>query len=238
MKIYKEVGDEKGFVELIDSMGNDLRVVNAARVSFANESTEFGDKDKKLLKYLAKHHHSSPFEHITATFHIQAPLYAAVQHLRHRTFSYNMISRRYTDFDIQFYTPNQYRKQHKSNRQASEDELVDFQIPIVHSDGFTIMTSASERISQHVRNSIELFDQLIEAGMCKEQARGVLPQNIYTRYYVTGNLWNYNKFCQLRLHDGAQWEIRKIAEEMESQLHQVAPCSWGALTETREKECQ
>ena len=123
--LYDSVNDSKGFVELVDSMGDDLRIVNAARVSFAGESENFTGRDEKLLKYLAEHNHATPFEHVTATFHCNVPLYAAVHHLRHRTFSYNMISRRYTDFQIEFYEPSQYRKHQKSNRQASTDELYD-----------------------------------------------------------------------------------------------------------------
>ena len=130
-----------------------------------------------------------------------------VQHHRHRTWSYNEISRRYTDVNIQFYEPNEFRTQHKSNRQASNvDEVVN---PVVYRFEDGGETHASSLISRHHEHSLRLFEDLISSGVCREQARGVLPQNMYTEYYGTVNLSNLLKFVELRTHDGAQWEIQK-----------------------------
>ena len=118
-------GDKIGAVEYVSHMGSDLSVVNAARVSFGAEKEEVDEKDIKLINYLMAHNHSSPFEHCTLTFKFTVPLFIRSQHHRHRTWAYNEISRRYTSVDIQFYEPKQFRTQHKSNRQASTDSLID-----------------------------------------------------------------------------------------------------------------
>ena len=114
--IYK---DGKGYVELVDHMGSDLTIVNSARVSFGKHKQTLDEKDIKLIKYLVKNKHTSTFEHNVVTFRIKVPLFVRSQHHRHRTWSYNEISRRYTDFNIEFYEPDSFRTQHKSNRQAS-----------------------------------------------------------------------------------------------------------------------
>ena len=118
-------GDGIGFVELVDFMGTDLTVVNSARVSFGKQKDEIDNRDKNLINYLIKHRHTSTLEHNVVTFRFCVPLFVRSQHHRHRTWSYNEISRRYTDFNIQFYNPKSFRTQHDSNRQASnENELV------------------------------------------------------------------------------------------------------------------
>ena len=204
-------GDNIGAVEYISHMGTDLSVVNAARVSFGSEKEEVDEKDIKLINYLMAHNHSSPFEHCTITFRFTVPLFIRSQHHRHRTWAYNEISRRYTSVDIDFYEPKQFRTQHKSNRQASTDNLID---PLLESnrDGSPTLSSASTQISSHHKESLRLFESLLDAGVCREQARGVLPQNLYTQYYGTVNLHNLLKFIALRTHDGAQWEIQQVAE--------------------------
>ena len=204
-------GDDIGAVEYISHMGSDLSVVNAARVSFGAEKEEVDEKDIKLINYLMAHNHSSPFEHCTVTFRFTVPLFIRSQHHRHRTWAYNEISRRYTDVDIQFYEPREFRTQHKSNRQASN---LDFINPIVeyNRSGFPVSADASSLVKGHHQESLKLFEQLIKSGVCREQARGVLPQNLYTKYYGTVNLHNLLKFIQLRTHEGAQWEIQQVAE--------------------------
>ena len=117
-------GDGIGRVELVQSMGTDLTIVNSARVSFGKEKKELDDKDKKLIKYLVEHRHTSTFEHNLVTFRFKVPLFIRSQHHRHRTWSYNEISRRYTSFDMEFYHPGTFRSQHASNRQASTDDLI------------------------------------------------------------------------------------------------------------------
>ena len=204
-------GDDIGAVEYISHMGSDLSVVNAARVSFGAEKEEVDEKDIKLINYLMAHNHSSPFEHCTITFRFTVPLFIRSQHHRHRTWAYNEISRRYTAVDMQFYQPREFRTQHESNRQASKNELID---PIVeyNRSGIPVSGVASGMVKNHNLESIKLFNGLIKSGVCREQARGVLPQNLYTKYYGTVNLHNLLKFIQLRSHEGAQWEIQQVAE--------------------------
>lgn len=199
--------DHHGAVEYISHMGSDLTVVNAARVSFGVEKEQVDEKDKKLINYLMAHNHSSPFEHCTVTMRFTVPLFIRSQHHRHRTWAYNEISRRYTDVDMKFYAPDNFRTQHKSNRQASNEELIN---PVLSglANGFD---RADDAVRQHHVQSLTLFGSLIEAGVCREQARGVLPQNLYTQYYGTVNLHNLLKFISLRSHEGAQWEIQQVA---------------------------
>ena len=202
--------DSIGAVEYVSHMGTDLSVVNAARVSFGTEKQAVDEKDIKLINYLMEHNHSSPFEHCAVTFKFTVPLFIRSQHHRHRTWAYNEISRRYTDVDIKFYRPNQFRTQHKSNRQASEDTLID---PVLNSSYLQIgFENASEAVKMHNTRSLALYKALTAAGVSREQARGVLPQNLYTEYFGTVNLHNLLKFISLRLHEGAQWEIQQVAK--------------------------
>jgi thymidylate synthase (FAD) len=203
--------DGIGAVEYISHMGTDLSVVNAARVSFGTEKEEVDEKDIKLINYLMKHNHSSPFEHCMLTFKFTVPLFIRSQHHRHRTWAYNEISRRYTSVDINFYEPREFRQQHESNRQASTDELID---PIVdyNRSGLPVSAQASSLVKYHHTECLKLFEELLKAGVCREQARGVLPQNLYTEYYGTTSLHNLLKFVSLRIHEGAQWEIQQVAQ--------------------------
>jgi len=204
--------DGVGSVEYVEHMGSDLTIVNSARVSFGKNKTVLDEKDEKLIKYLIKHKHTSTLEHNVITFRFCVPLYVRSQHHRHRTWSYNEISRRYTEVDIRFYEPASFRTQHKSNRQASN--LEDMRNPVVVCDNPNgLMRGTAERmIQQHHGRALDLFNSLLEAGVCREQARGVLPQNMYTEYFGTVNLNNLLKFVDLRTHEGAQWEIQKVAE--------------------------
>ena len=206
-------GDGIGRVQLVESYGSDKSVVNAARVSFGRMKEELDDRDRKLIEYLIRHRHTSTLEHCGVTFKFCVPLFVRSQHHRHRTWSYNEISRRYTDVDLRFYEPQGFRTQHKSNRQASNaDELIDPQMYFIPDDPESNKITASWKMRAHHNHSLALFNQLIEAGVCREQARGVLPQNLYTEYYGTVNLSNLLKFIDLRTHEGAQWEIQKAAE--------------------------
>jgi thymidylate synthase (FAD) len=225
-------GDGIGRVDLVEWMGNDLTIVNSARVSFGKHKEELDAKDKRLINYLVKHRHTSTFEHNVATFRFVVPLYVRSQHHRHRTWSYNEISRRYTDVNIKFYEPQGFRTQHESNRQASNaDELIDPEIisgqdPYNH--GAPYFHPVSKVIRMHHADSLGLFNRLIEAGVCREQARGVLPQNLYTEYYGTVNLSNLMKFIDLRTHEGAQWEIVKVAEACLEIAEGLWPVAVGA----------
>lgn len=200
--------DGIGRVSYIQHMGSDLTVVNSARVSFGVEKTELDGRDKKLINYLIKHRHTSTLEHNSVTFKFVVPMFVRSQHHRHRTWSYNEISRRYTDKDLQFYLPKSFRTQHKSNRQASNaEELIDPQVYPTLS-----LMRASELLEARTKDCLDTFNNLLDAGVCREQARMVLPQNLYTEYYGTVNLNNLLKFIDLRTHEGAQWEIQKVAE--------------------------
>ena len=218
--------DEIGCVEYVQHMGNDLTIVNAARVSFGVEKDEVDARDKKLIKYLVKNRHTSTLEHNVITFKFTVPLFVRGQHHRHRTWSYNEISRRYTDINIQFYEPKSFRTQHKSNRQASnENDTIN---PTMEWD----KTTASQLIENHHKKSLTLFNDLIKAGVCREQARGVLPQNLYTEYYGTVNLNNLIKFISLRDDSHAQWEIQKVAQackEIATELWPVAMQTYNDL---------
>ena len=200
--------DNIGSVSYVEHMGSDLTVVNSARVSFGVEKTDLNDRDRKLINYLIKHKHTSTLEHNVITFKFVVPLFIRSQHHRHRTWSYNEISRRYTDKDLQFYLPKSFRTQHKSNRQASNVD--DLQDPLAYKD-FSMVT-CSEILKNRTQDCLHAYEVMLEAGVCREQARMILPQNLYTEYYGTVNLNNLLKFIGLRTHEGAQWEIQKVAE--------------------------
>lgn len=207
--------DNIGKIELVQSMGDDITIVNSARVSFGVSKEELDEKDEKLINYLVKHKHTSTLEHNIATFRIKVPLFVRSQHHRHRTWSYNEISRRYTDVNLEFYEPQSFRTQHKSNRQASNVDNINpeisFELPTCSENN---EIPANIAVINHHKESIKLFDKLLSAGVCREQARGILPQNLYTEYYATANLNNILKFIMLRSHEGAQWEIQKLSDAM------------------------
>ena len=204
-------GDDIGTVEYVQHMGEDITVVNAARVSFGKHKEKMDGKDKKLIKYLINHKHTSTLEHCVITYRFVVPLYVRSQHHRHRTWSYNEISRRYTDENLRFYEPAAFRTQSKSNRQASNLDEVN---PIIYPDlsDLDFGIRANTVIEKHHEQSVKLYKTLMSNGVCREQARGVLPQNLYTEYYGTCNLNNLIKFINLRTHEGAQWEIQRVAQ--------------------------
>ena len=222
--------DDIGRVDLIDHMGSDLTIVNSARVSFGVTKDELDNRDKKLIKYLVKHRHTSTFEHNVVTFRFIVPMFIRSQHMRHRTWSYNEISRRYTDKDLQFYSPKTFRTQHKTNRQASNIDEIN---PVIWPDlaDYGHGTHADQAINSHVEQSLNLFNKLMLEGVCREQARMVLPQNLYTEYYGTTNLNNLIKFISLRMHDGAQWEIQRVAEACLEIAQSLWPEAVGAYRE-------
>lgn len=226
-------GDGIGKVELVEHMGSDLTVVNSARVSFGKHKTEFDDNDKKLVDYLIRHRHTSVLEHNFVTFRFKVPLFVRSQHHRHRTWSYNEISRRYTDFNIEFYQPTEFRKQHKTNRQASTNETFD---PDFYSAGLDMSHHASTLVAGHFKDSLTLFNKMIDAGVCKEQARMVLPQAMYTEYYGSANLSNILKFVDLRTHEGAQWEIQKVGEAVLQIVSELYPETVGAYRRIRDEK--
>ena len=231
-------GDEIGSVSLVDHMGTDLTIVNSARVSFGNQKTELNDKDRRLIKFLVKHKHTSTFEHNVATFKFVVPLVVRSQPHRHRTWGYNEISRRYTEKNMDFYLPSSFRTQHKSNRQASNpEELID---PGIWEEGWGQMSkynmTMSELLEIKTKECLETFKTMLDKGFCREQARMILPQNLYTEYYGTCNLSNLLKFVDLRLHEGAQWEIQKVAEACLDIVSDLWPVAVGSYRRIKSGE--
>jgi len=219
IKLYD---DDIGKVEYVAHMGDDRTIVNSARVSFGQEVETMSRKDEKLINYLIKHKHTSTLEHCSVTFRLKVPLFIRSQHHRHRTWSYNEISRRYTNFNLEFYEIKLFRKQSESNRQASVDELVDPKVIYIDLPSGASST-ASQLVKLHHESGLKLFKALLKSGVCREQARGVLPQNLYTEYYATANLNNILKFIALRKHEGAQWEIQQVAIAMTEILNDLYP---------------
>ena len=213
-----------GNVTLIDHCGNDLKVVNSARISLFKHddyNTYITDRDIKLIEYLAEHKHTSPFEHNFITFHIKCPLFIAKHIMRHRTFSYNEVSRRYTSELIEFYYPAELRQQADKNLQASTDDLVKD-----HDKALSIFKESFNK-------SLEDYQRLIMLGVCREQARAVLNQSMFTTFYMSGNLHNFIKFLKLRMSPDAQKEIQWIAKDIYIILKELYPVSMKACFDER-----
>lgn len=202
----------------IAHMGDDLTVVNSARVSFGKFAENLEEKDIKLLNYLAKHQHYTPFEHCVLSVKIACPLYIRSQIHRHRTFSYNEVSRRYTDENLQFFVPNTLREQHKSSKQCSGDDL-----NVVDNLRLT------DKIKEAHKASLGVYEEMIESGVAREIARGVLPQNLMTEFWMTGNLRNWIHFLNLRLDSHAQYEVQLIAKDVQEIITEKFPKSSEAL---------
>jgi len=201
-------------VNLIDVMGTDLSVVNAARVSFAKESNEFSDKDEKLIKYLAKHNHWSPFGHASLQFRIKAPIFVARQLVKHQVgLVWNEVSRRYVDDEPEFFIPDQWRSRPENSKQGSGEEIIIYNI---------------ESTMQFVKQT---YQNLLKANVAPEMARMVLPQNMYTEWYWSGTLMAFARVCNLRCKDDTQFETQHIADCIDWHLHEKFPVSWGALRE-------
>lgn len=226
-------------VKHVRHSGDDKTVVDSARVSLASldemndrnrvTSRECTDRDKRLINYLASHKHMSPFEHCHITFWVEAPLYIARQHMRHRTWSYNEVSRRYTSDDIRIYEPDGYRKQAATNRQASTDETTDPIVRVIQGSSQTYMTAASTVVEETNRELMRVYSALLEAGVCREQARGVLPQSMMTQYYATVNVRNLSAFIKERISVDAQYEARELARQMLEVAKEHFPLSINAL---------
>jgi thymidylate synthase (FAD) len=208
-----------GFVELIDTFGSDLTVVNAARVSFHKEVTEMTEKDGKLVKYLADHHHVTPFFHPQAQFRIKMPIFVAREWFRHQIgFARNEVSRRYVDEKAEMYLPEVVRARGKNLKQGSKTDPVD-----LHDQAKALIQGANE-------SALAAYEQLLEMGTAPEVARTVLPQGMYTEVIETGSLAAYARLCNLRLDPTAQWEIRQYAAAVSELIEAKFPVSWPALT--------
>lgn len=215
-------GDNIGEVSLIDYMGDDKRAAQAARVSFLRDDNllmdqELTARDKKLISFLIAEQHTSPFEHSTITFRIKVPLYIRAQVMRHRTFAYNEASRRYTSECIEFHIPKELREQADKNLQCSTEDIVDLNDKMV--EAMRNQTDAAYRT----------YQMMLDCGVAREQARAILPQNMYTTFYMTGNLHNYIKFLKLRLHPHAQPEVQELAQGIKDILMDLFPCTMAAI---------
>lgn len=216
----KKVLDGNGFVELLETMGNDLTVVNAARVSFEKESHEMSQADERLLHYLAKHNHNSPFFHPQIRLRIQMPLFVAREYFRHTVgLSRNEVSRRYIDIPPICWIPSsqEIRERHSSLKQGSKST------PVPNSD------EAWELINTQVESSLQTYKVLLEKGVAPEIARTILPQSMYTTFIETGSLSAYARICQLRLDPSAQKEIQEYAKAIDIIMKESFPVSWNAL---------
>ena len=207
-------------VELVDHMGSDLTVVNAARVSFGKRKIEFEDGDEKLINYLAKHNHWSPFGHCSAQFHIKAPVFVARQLVKHQIgLTWNEISRRYVDNEPEFFEPNVWRGVADNKKQGSSDESID-------------INPKNNMVNdyQHALNRAKwTYEELLRKGVCPEQARMVLPQSMITEWYWSGTLYAFARVCNLRCKPDAQQETREIANMIDKECGKLFPISWSAL---------
>jgi thymidylate synthase (FAD) len=195
-------------VTLIDKMGSDLSVVNAARVSFAKKKTEFDEKDEKLIKYLAEHDHWSPFGHSSMQFLIKAPIFVARQLVKHQVgLIWNEVSRRYVDDEPEFYIPFIWRSRPENKKQGSGDKEIEFDI--------TEITQACKVV----------YKQMLEEDISPEMARMVLPQNMMTEWYWSGSLMAFARVCNLRNKEDAQQETRVVTEHIARHLKDHFPVS-------------
>ena len=205
-------------VTLIDNMGSDLTVVNAARVSFNKKSDWDEDNtltvsDSNLVSYLASHKHMSPFGHCFASFHVKAPIFVARQLVKHKFLRWNEVSRRYVDYEPELYEPNDWRGRSVDKKQGSEGN--------VYPD--------EDIISFYKHASLLSYNQLLEAGVAPEQARMVLPQSTMTEWYWSGSLDAFSDMCKLRRDYDAQYESRLVANSISMDMSTLYPASWKAL---------
>ena len=204
-------------VELVDRMGTDLSVVNAARVSYAKTKSVFSPQDEKLIKYLAEHEHWSPFGHASLQFRIKAPVFVARQLVKHQVgLIWNEVSRRYVDFPPEFFTPHAWRGKPTNSKQGS--------------DGIVEMSKDDEMMyASTMLQCEELYNRLLEKGIAPEMARMVLPQNMYTEWYWSGSLYAFARVCNLRCAKDTQIETQNIANQIDTIAGQKFPISWKYL---------
>ncbi len=215
-------------VTCIDHMGTDLTVANAARVSFGKQSEmdtsdvwgppKLKDKDAKLIRYLAKHKHISPFGHCFASFHVKAPVFVARQLVKHKFLRWNEVSRRYVDDEPEFYVPDVWRGKSADKKQGSKGTI-------------TISNDIVEDVYDEV---IGRYRLLLDIGVCPEQARMVLPQSMMTEWYWSGSLDAFADMCNLRCKSDTQAETRFVADVISEEMEKLFPVSWMALAKRRQ----
>lgn len=217
------LGDGLGSVSLVQHVGDDKMIVNAARVSFGGDNlAPLSGKDERLLRYLLRHQHGSPFEHNLITFKVVCPIFVDRQMVRHRSgVSKNEISGRYVEMQERNFMPPAFRRQAPSNRQAS-----------VEDDGTLDQAAATHIWEEAWRAAYGAYQALLTLGVTREQARGVLPQSLYTESYYTFNVRSLLHFIGLRDHEGAQFETRQFARAMAQLAEPLFPVTfreWRAL---------
>ena len=204
-------------VQLTDKMGSDLTVVHAARVSYAKNKEQFEDKDEKLIAFLAKHNHWSPFAHASLQFRIKAPVFVARQLVKHQIgLTWNEVSRRYVDYPPELHTPKEWRGRPVDSKQGS-DGTVELGATITHN-----LETAMEQ-------TLILYNTLIEKGVAPEQARMVLPQSMMTEWYWSGTLYAFARVCNLRCAKDTQKETQEVANEIATHCSKEFPTSWKYL---------
>ena len=214
-------------------MGNDLTVCNAARVSFGKETewdyeesdaysfkSHLKTKDRKLIQYLAKHKHISPFGHCFASFHIKAPVFVARQLVKHKFLRWNEISRRYVDSEPEFYVPRSWRGRSEDKKQGSSGEWYD--------------EDADRIINDLHHRALKDYQRLLLENVCPEQARMVLPQSMMTEWYWSGSLDAFADMCNLRCKPDTQAETRFVADAISEEMEKLFPVSWEALTKEKD----
>ena len=210
-------------VTYVDHMGDDLSVVNAARVSFGKksdwlprvhngEAKALSAKDCRLITYLARHNHKSPFNHTFTTFHVKAPVFVARQLVKHEYMPWNEISRRYVDEEPELYEAPIWRGRSADKKQGSEGEV-----------------KSNANIFYHNNQSLMMYKQLLDEGVAPEQARMVLPQSMMTEWYWSGTVFSFAKMCSLRCKDDTQAETRVVADAIDEEMENLYPISWEAL---------
>ena len=215
-------------VTYVNHMGDDLSVVNAARVSFGKksdymprvhngEAKVLQHKDDRLIKYLAKHNHKSPFNHAFATFHVKAPVFVARQLVKHEYMPWNEISRRYVDDQPEFFKPDYWRGRAENVKQGSSGEV-----------------KSNANVAYQYHKIEGLYKQLLDEGVCPEQARMILPQSMMTEWYWSGTLFAFAKMCSLRLKSDTQEETQLVAQKVALTMAKIYPVSWDALMEYAE----
>ena len=224
----------------VDHMGKDLSVANAARVSFGKKSDldwsdpwgppKLREKDAKLIRYLAEHEHISPFGHCFASFHIKAPVFVARQLVKHKFLRWNEISRRYVDSKPEFYEPNAWRGKAEDKKQGSDGVVELYNMPDKRNPNFLV----GETQTHYQKLQCELYQSLLDAGVCPEQARMVLPQSMMTEWYWSGSLDAFADMCNLRCKPDTQAETRFVADAISEEMEKLFPVSWEALTKEKD----
>lgn len=198
-------------------MGSDLTVVNSARVSYANAKDIMDKKDEKLLAFLAREGHWSPFAHCFIQFRISAPIFVARQLVKHQVgLSWNEVSRRYVDFEPEIYMPEHWRSKGGNSKQGSLQD--------------TFIEVDNKIIENHLKEAVFLYERLLSEGVCAEQARMVLPQNMMTQWYWSGSLMAFARVCQQRCAADTQKETRDVANKINELCVSLFPVSWKELT--------